>query len=204
MRLNDIENDDIEMMINTAGWKWHNQPSGSAEPLQYRPKAWLGSPFSFQTFSLPGDDDDEEEANDDDDDDEEEEEDDDDTQIPNLSLAFYARQSLIKTCLSDEQYSNTYMFNEFKQIQREFNALEWICNAMQVEKRNWKDWKKCFEWQIWSHCQLVVSIENIHPPEPIVRFFEVKYATAPSSVAQSLISLINSCKKGVVWLKGEK
>ena len=50
--------------------------------------------------------------------------DDADKQIPNLSLAFYARQSLIKTCLSDEQYSNTYMFNEFKQIQREFNALE--------------------------------------------------------------------------------
>ena len=90
----------------------------------------------------------------------------------------------------------TDLFNEFKQIQREFNALEWICNCAGSSEKKLKGFKEMF-WAAnlttISHCQLEmpVSIENIHPPVPIVKY-------APSWVAQSLISLMIKKRRRLV------
>ena len=50
----DIENYDIENGDNYSLLKMAQPTIRLCVPLQYRPKAWLASAFSFQTFSLPG------------------------------------------------------------------------------------------------------------------------------------------------------
>ena len=115
-----------------------------------------------------------------------------------MSQSDNVTQSIIKTL----------QWTVFKQIQCEFNALEWNCTQ-------WKFWKEIERIErnvlscksdnnIQSHCQLqmLTGVNRKYSAttncEVGALFIEVKYA--PSWAVQSMISQIYLCKKGVTWL----